>query len=170
MDSVAASAIFLGLELGLVDRFPVFYDESLFVAESQLGLDHPTLNNLFLAAMDNHGPLQRWLGMAWLELGFASITAIRLVSILSGLLVVVGVWIAARPLGRAAANLSSLVAAVMPGLVVHSAVGIADPLVAAARPGSCSKKGTPMRCSAPSSARWCSIPRRRAGGGLCSRR
>src|SRR5437899_4920921 len=97
---VGACLVFVAVELALADRFPVFYDESLFVAEAQVGLDHPTVHNLFLAAMDNHGPLQRWLAMVWLWLGFGSITAIRLVSILSGLLVVVGVWLAARRLGR----------------------------------------------------------------------
>ena len=127
-----ALALYAGIELALLWRFPVFFDEALFAAESQTLADNVTRANAFLAVADNHGVLQRWLADLGIWAGLESLTAIRLVSIASGMVTVAAVAALARRVDERAAPFAAVAAALMPALVVHSAVGIADPLAVAA--------------------------------------
>jgi 4-amino-4-deoxy-L-arabinose transferase-like glycosyltransferase len=119
---------YLLLEAALASRFPIFFDEALFASEAQLLVDHPTWHNAFLAVADNHGVLQRWLVAAEVRAGLDSLAAIRAVSVIAGAVTIVSVAAIARRIGREAMVFAAAAAAVMPALVVHSAIGIADPL------------------------------------------
>lgn len=128
----AALALFAAIELALLWRFPIFFDEALFASESQALADHVTRANAFIAVADNHGVLQRWLATVGIWAGLKSLTAIRLVSVLSGIATAAAVAAFARRIDERAWPFAVAAAVLMPALVVHSAVGIADPLVVAA--------------------------------------
>jgi hypothetical protein len=123
-----AALIYVAVEASLVGRFPLFFDESLFAAEVQSFVDHPTRFTAFIAVADNHGPLQRWLGAAGVWSGLDSITALRMVSIAGGVLTIAAAAAIARRVGRGASVVAAFTAALLPALVVHGSVGIADPL------------------------------------------
>src|SRR4051794_2676942 len=83
-----AALVFVALEVAIAWQFPIFFDEALFAGESQLFVDHPTVQNAFLGVGDNHGVLQRWLGSLQVAVGMPSVTALRIVSVLAGLVTI----------------------------------------------------------------------------------
>jgi hypothetical protein len=131
-----------------------------------------TRANAFLAVADNHGVLQRWFATAGIWGGIGSLTAVRLVSIASGVVTVLASAGLARRIDPRALPFAAAAAALMPALLVHSAIGIADPLAVAAitvaalfvvRLGESPSRRVAL--AAPPPSRWPSLRRRRA----CSR-
>jgi 4-amino-4-deoxy-L-arabinose transferase-like glycosyltransferase len=121
-------AFFLLTRLFLLWRFPPFLDESLYA--SWASAVHDSANDRFIALANGKLPLLPWLGGAFMELGAEPLTAVRLVSFLSGLvtMAVVGL-LGARLGGRWAGVAAAGAYAVMPYAVVHDVLGLMEPLV-----------------------------------------
>ena len=127
----AAAALvvtYLATRLSLADRFPYFFDEALYAGHAQLVARSHT--DAFVALEFGQGPLMTWLAVAWVELGFAPLTSVRLVSLLAGLLTVGVVGLLARSvLGPAVGWVAAGLCVVLPFYVVHDGIGVYEPLV-----------------------------------------
>jgi 4-amino-4-deoxy-L-arabinose transferase-like glycosyltransferase len=123
--------VYLAARLGLVWRFPPFYDESLYAQWASQVHDDP--GQRFVALTGAKDPLLTWLGAAVMQLGCSPLTAVRLVSAGSGLVSLGVTGVLARRLGgwfAAAAAMALYV--VLPFFVVHDVIGLMEPLVTAA--------------------------------------
>ena len=122
-----ALALFLALRLLLLWRFPPFYDEVLYAALSTTGAADPAQR--FISMTIGYAPLLTWGGMVGIWAGLAPLTAVRVISLLSGLTTFTLTGLIGRELGgiRTALVACTLVA-ITPFLVVHDVIGIYDPL------------------------------------------
>jgi 4-amino-4-deoxy-L-arabinose transferase-like glycosyltransferase len=130
--SATAGALILGAylatRLSFVDRFPYFFDEGIYS-------DHATLasksrDDLFVALKIGQGPVMTWLSVAWIKLGAGALTAVRLVSVISGLLTVAVIGLLARYLWDATVGwVAAALCVVLPFFLVHDGIGIYEPLV-----------------------------------------
>ena len=125
----AVVAFFLVTRLLLLWRFPPFLDESLYATWASAA--HDTVNERFIALANGKLPLLPWLGGAVMELGAEPLTAVRLVSLVCGLVTMamaglLGVQLGGRWAGVAAAGAY----AVLPFSLVHDVLGLMEPLVA----------------------------------------
>ena len=125
----AAAALvvtYLATRLSLADRFPYFFDEELSPATRQLVAR--SSYGRFRGPGVRPGTALTWLAVAWVELGFAPLTSVRLVSLL-GLLTVGVVGLLARSvLGPAVGWVAAGLCVVLP-FVVHDGIGVYEPLV-----------------------------------------
>ncbi|MEA2362697.1 MAG: hypothetical protein QOD71_1842 [Thermoleophilaceae bacterium] len=126
--AAAIVTTYLATHLSFVSRFPYFLDEGLYAdfanqaARSQ--------DKLFAALEIGQGPLLMWLGAVWVKLGFAPLTAIRLVSVTAGLLTIGVIGLLARSLwGAAAGWVAAGLCVALPFFVVNDGIGIYEPLV-----------------------------------------
>jgi 4-amino-4-deoxy-L-arabinose transferase-like glycosyltransferase len=124
----AIGAAYLATRLALLWRFPPFADESVNARLSAVVADDPSQR--FIALTDGRGPLLTWLGGTGIHFGLNPLTAVRLVSILAGVLTLAAVMLVARRLGgdRAAVAAGAVYVA-LPIFVVHGVLGIHEPLV-----------------------------------------
>ena len=127
----ALFAFFLVTRLFLLWRFPPFLDESLY--GNWASLVHDGVNNRFIALANGKLPLLSWLGGSIIGLGVEPLTAVRLVSLCSGLgtMALVGM-LGARLGGRWTGIAAAGAYAVLPYALVHDVLGLMEPLVAAA--------------------------------------
>jgi 4-amino-4-deoxy-L-arabinose transferase-like glycosyltransferase len=128
---VAAATIlgaYLATRLWFAGHFPYFVDEGLYANFTAQGAR--SVKQLFVALVIGQGPLQPWLAIIWVKLGFGPLTAVRLVSVTSGLLTVGIVGLLGRRLGGAAVGwAAAALCLVLPFFVVHDGIGIYEPLV-----------------------------------------
>jgi 4-amino-4-deoxy-L-arabinose transferase-like glycosyltransferase len=127
----AAVAIVAGYLLSralFVTRFPYFLDEGTYAVFTYKAAH--SLHDLFISFTIAREPLMFWLGIPWVKLGFNPLHAVRIVSVIAGLLTLVVIGLLGRRLGG---TLVGFVAAglcvVLPFLVVHDGIGIIEPLV-----------------------------------------
>jgi 4-amino-4-deoxy-L-arabinose transferase-like glycosyltransferase len=127
----ALFAFFLVTRLFLLWRFPPFLDESLYASWSSSV--HDSVNERFIALANGKLPLLPWLGGAVMELGVEPLTAVRLVSLVCGLvtMAIVGL-LGARLGGRWVGVAAAGVYAVLPYSLVHDVLGLMEPLVTTA--------------------------------------
>lgn len=126
--AVAMVALYLVTRLWFIGRFPYFYDEALYASWADEG-EH-SLHALFLSETIGREPLLAWLGIPLIKLGFSPLTAVRLVSVTSGLATVGVVGLLGRKLdGLATGVVAAALCVVLPFFVVHDAIGIYEPLV-----------------------------------------
>lgn len=128
MPAVAIVAAYLASRLVFIARFPYFLDEGTY-AKFTYEAAH-SLHQLFVSMSIGREPLQIWLGIPFVKLGFSGLIAMRLVSMLAGLatVAVVGVlgWrLAGATVGLVAAGMC----VVLPFFAVHDGIGIMEPLV-----------------------------------------
>jgi len=127
----AIGVAFLATRLLLVWRFPPFLDEARHAAWTVQGFED--IHYRFISLTNGKEPLLTWLGMGWMLLGAEPLTAVRLVSVASGLVTVVMVGLIARHFwGDRVAVVAAALCAVLPFFVVHDAIGIMESLVTAA--------------------------------------
>jgi 4-amino-4-deoxy-L-arabinose transferase-like glycosyltransferase len=119
---------YLITRLSFVDRFPHFLDEGLYARYADL-VAH-SRSKAFIALEIGQGPFFSWLGAVWVKLGFAPLTAVRLVSVTAGLLLAVVVGALARAIwGWTVAWVAAALCVLIPFFVVHDGIGIYEPLV-----------------------------------------
>jgi 4-amino-4-deoxy-L-arabinose transferase-like glycosyltransferase len=124
----AIVVVYLGTRLWFVGRFPYFLDEVLYAGFTDQGAT--SAHKLFVSLTVGQGPLFPWLAIVWVKLGFAPLTAVRLVSVTSGLLTVGVVGLLGRRLAGAAVGwVSAALCLVLPFFVVHDGIGIYEPFV-----------------------------------------
>jgi 4-amino-4-deoxy-L-arabinose transferase-like glycosyltransferase len=127
----AAAAIVAGYLLSralFVTRFPYFLDEGTYAVFTYKAAH--SLHDLFISFTIAREPLMFWLGIPWVKLGFNPLHAVRIVSVIAGLLTLIVIGLLGRRLGG---TLVGFVAAglcvVLPFFVVHDGIGIIEPLV-----------------------------------------
>src|SRR5581483_3323487 len=126
----AIAVIFVLTRLALLWRFPPFVDESLYAFWSKE--IHDSDQNRFVPLANGRLPLLPWLGAVIVWLGAAPLTAVRLVSIGSGLVSLASVgWLGRRLGGTWTGVAAAGLYVVVPYFVVHDVVGIYEPLVIA---------------------------------------
>ena len=125
----AVVAFFLVTRLLLLWRFPPFLDESLYATWASAA--HDSVNQRFIALANGKLPFLPWLGGAIMELGAEPITAVRLVSLVCGLVTMaMAGLLGARLGGRWAGAAAAGVYALLPFSLVHDVLGLMEPLVA----------------------------------------
>jgi hypothetical protein len=127
---VAAGVVYVAVRLMLVWRFPPHVDEALFARWTLDGFDDRHL--LFLPLAFGNNPMLEWVGIGVMQLGVEPLTALRLVSLASGVVTLfVVAWLARELGGDRAALATAWVWALLPFTVVYGVVGLTDPLVMA---------------------------------------
>jgi 4-amino-4-deoxy-L-arabinose transferase-like glycosyltransferase len=122
---------YLATRVWLVGRSPPFLDEALYANWTLRAFEDS--DDLFISLTNGKEPLLTWLGVGWMSLGADPLTAVRLVSIASGLVTMLMVGLIARRLwDDRVAVVAAALYAVIPFVVVHDAIGIMEPLVTAA--------------------------------------
>lgn len=121
-------AVYLILRLAIFDRLPYFIDEGTHGQFAYRGAH--SLRDLFVSLTIGKEPLLIWFAVAWIKLGVAPLTALRLASLISGLLLIgvmslLGAEVGEHTQGLVAAGLC----AVLPFFVVHDVIGIMEPLL-----------------------------------------
>ncbi|HEX4745409.1 MAG TPA: glycosyltransferase family 39 protein [Gaiellaceae bacterium] len=125
---VTLGVVYVAVRLMLVWRFPPHVDEALFAGWTLEGFEDRHL--LFLPLAFGNNPMQEWVGIGVMHLGVEPLTALRLVSLASGLAALfVVAWLAHQLGGDRAALAAAVVWVVLPFTVVYGAVGLTDPLV-----------------------------------------
>lgn len=128
---VAIALLYVATRTLQLRRFPPFLDEATYATWTLAGFED--VHYRFVALANGKEPLLTWLGMAWMTLGIEPLTAVRLVSVASGLVTLVMVGLVARRLwGDRVGVVAAALCVFVPLLVVHDAIGIMEPLVAAA--------------------------------------
>lgn len=124
-------ALYVLTRLGLLWRFPPFWDESFYGVEGQTAFDDPAQR--FAALTDGKGPLLDWTSALLIGQGFHPLTAVRTVSFLAGMITLGAVGLIGRALGGLTVGLvAAALYVVLPLFLVHDSIGVVDPLVAAA--------------------------------------
>lgn len=127
----AIGGLYVLTRLALLWRFPPFYDEGLYAGWAHAGF--VDRDELFVALANGKQPMLAWLGAALVALGIEPLTAVRLVSGVAGLVTLVMMGLIGSRLGGLRVGIAAAaVGAFLPYLFVHNAIGIMEPLVAAA--------------------------------------
>jgi 4-amino-4-deoxy-L-arabinose transferase-like glycosyltransferase len=122
------TAAYLVTRLVFMARFPYFFDEGTYAAFIEQAGN--STSRLFVSLSIGREPLQIWLGVFWLKLGFDPLVAGRLVSVTAGLLTVGVIGLLGRRAGGAQVGWTAAALAVLlPFFVVHDGIGIYEPLV-----------------------------------------
>jgi 4-amino-4-deoxy-L-arabinose transferase-like glycosyltransferase len=122
---------YIATRLGWLWRFPPYFDESFYAHEAPIALTQ--VSQRFISLQDSKGPLFLWLSFIPLKLGFAPLTAVRLVAQASGLWTMVMIGLLTRRLAdETTALVAMAIIIVVPLWVVFTAIGFDEPLIAAA--------------------------------------
>jgi 4-amino-4-deoxy-L-arabinose transferase-like glycosyltransferase len=122
--------VYLATRLSLVWRFPVFSDEAAYAGWAQRV--HDSASDRFVSLANGKEPLLSWLGAVLIWLGIGSLTALRLISVASGLVSLTVAVLLGRRLGGWWSGIAAgVVYTLLPLFVVHDVLGLMDPLVAA---------------------------------------
>ncbi len=129
MGLAALTVLYLATRLWFIARFPYFSDEGQFASYTNQAAH--SIHQLFVSESDGAPlPLFTWFGIPWVKLGFNPLVAVRLVSVISGLLTVGVVGLLGRRLGGTAVGLvAGALCVLLPFFVVHDGIGIYEPLV-----------------------------------------
>lgn len=128
--AAAIGAIYLATRLLLLWRFPPFWDEAQYAGWAHQGFVDSHFR--FIALANGKQPMLPWLGMSLMTLGVGPLTAVRLVSALSGLVTLTMMGLVGHRLGGLRVGLTAAAGgAVVPYLFVHNSMGLMEPLVAA---------------------------------------
>ena len=128
--AVATGMLYLATHLALVWRFPPYWDESSYSEWVDAVVHDPS--NRFVSMREQKEPLVSWLGALVSQLGFGNLTALRMVSVLAGLLSLLMIGLVARRFSDNIALLAMALFALMPFFVVHTSLGLFEPTVTAA--------------------------------------
>jgi 4-amino-4-deoxy-L-arabinose transferase-like glycosyltransferase len=121
-------ALYLLTRLALLHRVPYFIDEGTHGQFAYRGAH--SLKDLFVSLTIGKEPLLIWIAVGLIKLGFGPLTAVRLVSLASGLVLIwVMTWLGAEIGEPAVGLLAAGLCVVLPFFVVHDAIGIMEPLL-----------------------------------------
>lgn len=123
-------AIYLATRLALVWRFPPFWDESGY-GEWAYAANRSAATR-WQSMLEGKEPLTSWLGALWVHAGVPYLRAVRLVSVLAGLVTLAMLWLVGRRFSRPVALTAMALYAALPVFVVHDAQGLMEPTVTAA--------------------------------------
>jgi 4-amino-4-deoxy-L-arabinose transferase-like glycosyltransferase len=124
----AIVVLYLATRLRFITAFPYFSDEGLYGGYAFEGAR--STHKLFVSFVIGREPLFVWFAIPWIKLGFDPLIAVRLVSVIAGLLTVGVVGLLGRRVGGPATGLvAAALCVVLPFLVVHDGIGIYEPLV-----------------------------------------
>jgi 4-amino-4-deoxy-L-arabinose transferase-like glycosyltransferase len=124
----AILAIFVVTRLVFVEGFPYFLDEGSYAAFTWRGSN--SLKDIWVSLTIGREPFQIWAGIPLVELGINPLTAMRAVSVMSGLLTLPVLFLLGRRLADDAVGLvAAALYALVPFAVVHNGIGIMESLV-----------------------------------------
>lgn len=127
---IAVLLVFGFTRLYNLDLIPIFADEAIYIRWAQL-ISHEW-HNLFIPLTDGKTPLFMWLLAPWLRLGFDPLLTGRVLSGLSGLGSVAGVYFLAKKLfEEKTARLAASLALVQPFLLFYDRMSLTDSLLTA---------------------------------------
>jgi 4-amino-4-deoxy-L-arabinose transferase-like glycosyltransferase len=111
-----------------VTRFPYFLDEGTYAVFTYKAAH--SLHDLFISYTIAREPLMFWLGIPWVKLGFNPLHAVRIVSVIAGLLTVGVIGLLGRRYGGSLVGvIAAALCVVLPFFLVHDGIGIIEPLV-----------------------------------------
>jgi 4-amino-4-deoxy-L-arabinose transferase-like glycosyltransferase len=120
--------VYVATRLAFADGFPYFLDEGSYAGFTWDG-SH-SLKDIWISLTIGREPLQIWLGIPLVELGVNPLTAMRAVSVVSGLLTLPVLFLLGRRLADDRVGLvAAAIYAVIPFAVVHNGIGIMESLV-----------------------------------------
>jgi hypothetical protein len=126
--ALALLTAYLITRYSFASRFPRFLDEALYPDYANQAAH--SRDKLFISLEIGQGPVFIWLSAIWVKLGFAPLTAVRLVSVASGLLLAGIVGALARFVwGWTVGWVAAALCVVLPFFLVHDGIGIYEPLV-----------------------------------------
>lgn len=127
--SLAILAFYLASRLILLGDFPIFTDEALYVRWTQIAAQDA--NWRFISLTDGKQPMLIWFGVIFLKFISDPLTAVRLVSVFSGIFTLVGLWFLTQELfkDRRAAFLSCLLYVFYPFALVYDRLALYDSMV-----------------------------------------
>jgi hypothetical protein len=115
----------------LLWRFPPYFDESFYAHEAWVAYHIPSQR--FISLLDDKGPLLIWLSFVPIKLGFAPLTAVRLVAAASGLWCMVAVGLVTQRFADTRTAVTAMaVFVILPLVVVQTGIGFDEPLLTAA--------------------------------------
>lgn len=122
---------FLFSRIILLGNFPIFTDEALYVRWAQIASQDA--NWRFISLTDGKQPMLIWFGMIFTRVIEDPLTAVRLVSVLSGLFSLTGLWLLSFELfkSKKIAFLTSILYVVYPFSVVYDRLALYDSMVGA---------------------------------------
>ncbi len=109
---------------------PIFTDEAIYIRWSQIGLADPA--HRFIALTDGKQPLFTWLMYPMLKIFSDPLVAGRFVSVLTGVVAVIGVYMVGRILfGKKIAIISSILYIFSPFTLLYDRLALMDSLLSA---------------------------------------
>jgi 4-amino-4-deoxy-L-arabinose transferase-like glycosyltransferase len=122
------AAAYLASRIAFTARFPYFVDEgayAVFVDKASR-----SWHDLFVSYTLGREPLQTWLGIPMVKLGLTALTAVRIISIVAGLLAVGVIGLLGRRLGGNRVGLAAAaLCVVMPFFLVNQSMGTVESMV-----------------------------------------
>lgn len=127
---IILALIYLGLNLTFIRQFPIFTDEAIYVRWTQIAANDASLR--YISLIDGKQPLMIWIGMVPVKLFSDSLLAMRAMSVIYGLISLVGVYL----LGRVYKNsLTGLIAASLfltsPFFFIYNRLALYESLISA---------------------------------------
>jgi 4-amino-4-deoxy-L-arabinose transferase-like glycosyltransferase len=128
LTSGAIVALYAATRFAFSSRFPYFIDEGTY-AQYTWDASH-SIHKLYISIRYGREPLQTWLAIPLVKLGIGPLNALRIVSVLAGLVTAAVVGLLGRRLGGVRVGLTAAaLCVVLPFFVVHDGIGTAEPLV-----------------------------------------
>jgi 4-amino-4-deoxy-L-arabinose transferase-like glycosyltransferase len=122
------AVIYLLTRFALIGRLPYFTDEATHAQFAYRGAH--SVHDLFISLSIGKEPLMIWLAVVWVKLGFGPLTAVRIASLISGLLTIPVVGLLGWRIGGYWVGIiAAALCVVVPFFVVHDVIGIMEPLL-----------------------------------------
>lgn len=122
--------LFFATRIINLNIIPIFTDEAIYTYWSQIALHDPA--NRYISLVDGKQPLFIWFGAVFLIFIKDPLIATRSVSILSGLVSLIGIYLLTKELfGRKTARLSALLYVVLPFTLIYDRLALYDSLLTA---------------------------------------
>jgi 4-amino-4-deoxy-L-arabinose transferase-like glycosyltransferase len=127
LGAAALLVAYVASRVWFMDRFPYYVDEGWY-AELVFKASRST-HDLFISYTLGREPLATWLGIPLVELGASPLTAVRAISMVSGLLTVIVVGLLGHRLGGARTGwVAAALCVVLPFFLVNHGLGTVEPL------------------------------------------
>jgi 4-amino-4-deoxy-L-arabinose transferase-like glycosyltransferase len=124
----AIVAAYTATRLAFAVSFPYFSDEGTY-AQYVYEAAH-SVHKLFISIRYGREPLQTWLAIPFVKLGFGPLRALRIVSVVAGLLTTLVVGLLGRRVGGTRVGLmAAALCVVLPFFLVHDGIGTAEPFI-----------------------------------------
>lgn len=109
-------------------NIPIFTDEAIYIRWAQIGLNDPA--HRYISLTDGKQPMLTWLMYPLLKIFHDPLFAGRFVSVLSGVLTALGIYLLARELfGRRTALLASVLYIISPFTLIYDRLALMDSLL-----------------------------------------